>query len=152
VGNAFLGTVTLIDSSNTVVDTIDVGNNPIALEYSPATESIYVANYVSATVTVIDSSDMVVDTIHVDDSPIFLEFSPATNNIYVYIPISGPNPTRAEVAVIDSNGIIVDTIDVGRAGNTVVSLNPYEYLEFSPATNNIYAVSRVSNDVIIIPP
>jgi YVTN family beta-propeller protein len=74
-------TVTVIHPDGTT-DTIPVGDFPLALEYSPATDNIYVANFDSVTVTVIHP-DGTTDTIPVGDGPFALEYSPATNNIYV---------------------------------------------------------------------
>jgi YVTN family beta-propeller protein len=55
VANSDTGTVSVIDSNNMVVDTVDVGSGPIALEYNPANNFIYVANGGSNTVSVIPS-------------------------------------------------------------------------------------------------
>lgn len=156
VANSPSDTVSVIGPNDMVVDTIDVGIGPISLEYSPATKSVYVANSVSGTISVIGPNDMVADTIDVsdtsDDFPIFIEYSPDTRNIYVYTFVVSTSIT-AKITVIDSNDIVIDTIDIGDAGSSLLTLpNPYEYLEYSPTTNNIYAVSRGSNDVIIIPP
>jgi hypothetical protein len=62
----------------------DGGEQPKTLEYSPATESIYVANAASTSTdvnvidsnTVIDSNNIVVDTVNVGTIPIALEYSP----------------------------------------------------------------------------
>jgi YVTN family beta-propeller protein len=51
-------------STNTVIDTIDVGKYPISIKFNPSNNNIYVANFNSTLVSVIDSStNTVVDTV-----------------------------------------------------------------------------------------
>ncbi|HZD34482.1 MAG TPA: YncE family protein [Nitrososphaeraceae archaeon] len=118
-----------------ISDTIVVGDGPVALEFSPATNNIYVANEDSDTVTVIDSNDMVADTINVGNAPRALEYSETTGNIYV------ANTDSDTITVIDSTDSVVDTITVGTAPVA---------LEFSPATNNIYVANLGSDTVSVI--
>jgi YVTN family beta-propeller protein len=77
--------VSVIDStSNTVVDTINVGDSPdeLSLEYNPSNENIYVANENSGDVSIIvSSSNSMIDTIEVG-MPVALEYNPSNNDIY----------------------------------------------------------------------
>ncbi len=66
-----------------MVKTINVGHQPLALEYNPSNENIYVGNENSGDVSIIkSSSNTVVDTIDVG-MPVALEYNPSNNDIYV---------------------------------------------------------------------
>jgi YVTN family beta-propeller protein len=55
--NSYSDDVSVIDSStNTVVDTINVGMKPYDIEFNPSNNNIYIANMDSNTVSVVDSS------------------------------------------------------------------------------------------------
>ena len=67
-----------------VVTTVNVGIRPMALEFNPSNNNIYVANQGSNSISVIDSSTNTVNTtVNVGISPMALEFNPSNNNIYV---------------------------------------------------------------------
>ncbi|MBA3750898.1 MAG: beta-propeller fold lactonase family protein, partial [Nitrosopumilus sp.] len=97
------GNVSVIDSStNTVVDTIPVGDNPFALLFNPNNNNIYVANRDSGDVSVIDSStNTVVDTIPVGSTPTTIEFNPNNSKIYV------ANRDSGDVTVINTSSPVI---------------------------------------------
>ena len=83
--------------ADTVVETISVGQGPIALEFNPENENMYVADYNSGSVSVIDSSNNTIgETIPVGQGPIALEFNPENENMYV------ANEKSGSVSVIET--------------------------------------------------
>jgi len=134
----FPNSVLVIDSlTNTVVDTIAVGDDPRSLAFNPINNNMYVTNANSDTVSVIDSStNTVVDTIPVDDAPFAIAFNQFNNNMYV------TNFNSGTVSVIDSlTNTVVDTIPVG---------NLPLGIEFNPISKNIYVTNGGSNTVSVI--
>ena len=87
---------------------VDVETSPIALEFNPSNNNIYVANRDSGTVSVIDSTNnTVIGDVNVETSPIALEFNPSNNNIYV------ANRDSGTVSVIDStNNTLLENVVV----------------------------------------
>ena len=85
VTNAWDDTVSVIDTiSNTVVDTINVGDYPYGLAITPNNNLVYVVNTSDDTVNVIDtSSNTVVNTIAVGDGPLGIAITPGGNLAYV---------------------------------------------------------------------
>jgi YVTN family beta-propeller protein len=126
---------------DSVIETIDVDDNPVMLEFNPSNNNMYVTHYnTSAIVSVIDStSNVVVETIDVGDGPIALEFNPSNNNMYV------ANNNEGTVSVIDSDtNDVVETIDV-----SADSFGQYS-IEFNPSNNNMYVVNGNSGDVYVV--
>ena len=83
--------------ADTIVDTIAVGQGPIALAFNPENDNMYVADFNSGNVSVIDSSNnTIVDSIAVGQGPVALEFNPNNENMYVADESSG------NVAVIET--------------------------------------------------
>ena len=67
----------MIDSTNnTVIGDVNVETSPIALEFNPSNNNIYVANRDSGTVSVIDSTNNTLLENVVGTGPIALEFNP----------------------------------------------------------------------------
>ena len=67
-----------------VVETIPVGQGPIAIEFNPENNNMYVADFNSGNVSVIDSSSNTIgETIPVGQGPVAIEFNPENNNMYV---------------------------------------------------------------------
>ena len=81
--------VSVIDSStNTVVKTINVGDQPYAITVDPITNNIYTVNFNTKDVSVIDgSTNTVTDSIDVGEGPLAVEFNPSNGNIYVATPM-----------------------------------------------------------------
>jgi YVTN family beta-propeller protein len=82
---------------DTVVETIPVGQGPIALEFNPENDNMYVADFNSGNVSVIDSSSNTIgETIPVGQGPVALEFNPENDNMYV------ANEKSGDVSVIET--------------------------------------------------
>ena len=110
VPNSNDGTVSVIDANtNSVVNTINVGNNPRGVSVSPDGNFVYVANQFDDTVSVIDAnSNSVVNNIGAGDGPLGVSVSPDGNFVYV------TNYFGATVSIIDANNnSVVNTINVG---------------------------------------
>ena len=76
--------------ADTIVNTIPVGQGPIALAFNPENDNMYVADFNSGNVAVIDSSDnTIVETIAVGQGPVALEYNSANENMYVADESSG---------------------------------------------------------------
>ena len=90
--------------SDSVVVTVNVGIRPMALEFNPSNNNIYVANQGSNSISVIDSlTNTVVATVKVGNSPRALEFNPSNNNIYV------ANQGSNDISVIKT--VVLESID-----------------------------------------
>jgi YVTN family beta-propeller protein len=93
-------------SDNTLVDSINVGGTPYAIETLPNGQNIYVSTS-SSNISVIRTSDnTIVGSISVGGSD--MDFSPDGQNLYVCASFGG----RVYVAQTSSN-TVVDTVDVG---------------------------------------
>jgi YVTN family beta-propeller protein len=124
--------VSVIDISiDTVISTISVGNNPMAVAVSEIKKRVYVTNYSDLTISVIDTdAQMEIDTIPVDNPPNWIAINPTGTRLYVvYNKISG-----ASLAVIDTaNNTTIKKIDVGGWPMAV---------DFNYAGTRAYAVNR----------
>jgi YVTN family beta-propeller protein len=112
VTNVLDNTVSVIDTaSNTVVDTIPVGDVPDAgVAFTPDGSRAYVTNFDGNTVSVIDTArKKVVDTIPVGDSPGAIAITPDGTQAYV-------------MNLEDSNASVIAT-----AKNTVVATIPVDF-------------------------
>ncbi|RVW04653.1 YncE family protein [Rhodococcus spongiicola] len=103
-------TVSVIDTAtNTITDTIDVGNEPRHLAITPDSTRVYVANEYGGSISVIDTAtNTVTDTIDVGRVPYGLAITPDGTQVYV------PNSYDDTVSVIDTTtNTVTTTIDVG---------------------------------------
>ncbi|MFP1625859.1 YncE family protein [Streptomyces sp. 5K101] len=83
VANLNDDTVSVIDAAtNTVVDTITVGDTPLNVAVSPDGSRVYVTNFADDTVSVIDTAtNTVIDTIPVGDGPVGVAIGTVTERI-----------------------------------------------------------------------
>jgi YVTN family beta-propeller protein len=98
--------------TNTILQTISVGNQPHGVAYNPTSHKIYVANYADDTVTIIDANAMnIVATVPTGDEPAHVTVNPVTNKVYV------SNHGSGTVTVINgtTNGVMA-TVSLGSAG------------------------------------
>ena len=86
--------------TNTVNTTVNVGIHPMALEFNPSNNNIYVVNQGSNSISVIETgpTNTVNTTVNVGNSPRALEFNPSNNNMYVV------NINSGDISVIDRLG------------------------------------------------
>jgi YVTN family beta-propeller protein len=77
---------------------VAVGTEPIALEFNPSNNNIYVANIVSNSVSMIENiNNTRADTVNVSSLPITLEFNPSNDGVYVAGTLTG---TEGLVSII----------------------------------------------------
>jgi YVTN family beta-propeller protein len=107
--NLSAGTVSVINgSTNTVVDTIQVGISPLGIAINPENGNLYVTNFYSGSISVINgSTNSVVDTVPSEaQGPLGIAFNPENGNLYVTNFYSG------SISVINgSTNSVVDTIN-----------------------------------------
>ncbi|MEC5189280.1 beta-propeller fold lactonase family protein [Geobacillus thermodenitrificans] len=111
VTNAADNTVSVIDTStNTVIETISVGNMPDRIAITPDGTRAYVGNVLSNTISVIDTStNTVIATIPVA-SPHDIDLTPDGTHAYV------TNTTTNTVSVLNTaTNTVITTIPVGNA-------------------------------------
>jgi YVTN family beta-propeller protein len=136
----FVGTVEVIDTAtNTVIDTITVGDGPSDLNsvaVTPDGAFAYVTNFYDNTVVVIDTgTNTVIDTITVGDNPREVAVRPDGTRAYV------TNYDDGTVSVIDTaTNAVIDTITVGNEPMGVA---------VSPDGATVY-VTRGDNPVVVI--
>jgi YVTN family beta-propeller protein len=124
-----------------VVDTINVGTDPLGAAFNPNNKDMYVTNGGPAfTVSVIDTStNMVVDTIDLGNGnePYDIAFDP--NHGYMYVTDISVNHV---VSVIDtSTNKVIDTIPVGHTPEGVA---------FNPMNKHMYVTNGADNTVSVI--
>ncbi|MDN5867633.1 MAG: YncE family protein, partial [Candidatus Nitrosocosmicus sp.] len=132
-------------SSNSVIDTITVGNGPLGLAYNDNNHHMYVANAGDNTVSVIDgSSNSVIDTIIGGDQPAMVAYNGDNNHMYV------TNILGDTVSVIDgSSNSVIDTITVGNGplGLAYNDNNHHMYVA-NAGDNTVSVIDGSSNNVI----
>ncbi len=115
------GSVAVLDTaSNTVVDTVAVGDRPISVAITQDGALAYVMNSVSHSVSVIDTaSNTVVDTFTPGDYPYGIAIMPQQLIALDIRPAGCPNPlvlrgrARLSVAIVGSPEFDVITVDAG---------------------------------------
>jgi YVTN family beta-propeller protein len=109
---------------------------PEDVTVNPATNRVYVANYLTNSVSVLDgATNTVISNVGVGANPIGLEVNPATNRIYV------SSLTSSSVSVIDgATNIVIANIGVGQFPNGIA---------INPNTNFIYVVNVIGSVSII---
>jgi YVTN family beta-propeller protein len=111
-----------------VIDTINVGDGPDGVAFSPDGSRAYVANAIDDTVSVIDTATgTVTGTIAVGNSPRDVAVNPVTNRAYV------TNLLPGTVSVINTlNNTVIATIPVGESA---------ERLVVSPGGTRVYVLA-----------
>ncbi len=120
----------------TLLTSIPVGANPIAIAFDPVNGNVYVANYGSSTVSVINgTSNSVIGSIQVGSGPHGV--TSGNGNVYV------ANYISSTVSVINetSNSVIVPSIQVGTYPDAIA---------FDSANGNVYVANYGSNNVSVI--
>jgi len=127
-------TVSVIDLSHTVTNTIVVGIRPLDIAFNPINDQLYVANLFTNDVTVINANtENVSTTLAVGADPLGIGINLNNGDIYV------ANSSDDSVSVFDSSDNLVTTI-VG-VGTTPASIT------YHPVNNEMYVVSTGSNNV-----
>ena len=138
-------------ATNSVTDTIAVGNGPFNVAVDPTTDTVYVTNAIDETMSVIDgATDSVTDTITVGgsgDDPRGVAVDTTTDTVYV---ANDNNSVPGTVSVIDgATNTVTATVDVG-AYPTAVDVDPTTHTAYVANSNNggIGSVSAIS----VLPP
>jgi YVTN family beta-propeller protein len=133
VTNQSVDTLTVISATtNTIVKTIPVGDQPHGVAYNPTSHKVYVANYGGNSVTIIDANTMTTTTTITKtaglNQPAHIAVNPVTNKVYV------SNHGNGTVTVIHgTTNNVVATVSLGSSG-------PYG-LAADTSRNLIYVVS-----------
>ena len=139
IPNRLDNNVSVVDlNTNTVLTTIDVGNNPVGVITDEMNQKVYISNIIGNSVSVIDATtNTVEETILMSGNPSGLALSPDGTRLYVTRQSSGL------VSVYDTadNSLITNILT---GGTTTVMVN------VSPDGSQIYASDFSSNSVAII--
>jgi uncharacterized protein (TIGR03118 family) len=138
VTNASSSSVSVIDTAtNTVIDTIVVGNRPVAVAFTPNGTRAYVANSDSNSVSVIDTATKtVIATVGLESFPQGLAITPDGSRVYV------ANTFSNSVSVIDTgSNTVIATIGVG--------VDP-DGVAITPNGSRAYVANAGSNSVSVI--
>ncbi|MGH3921466.1 MAG: YncE family protein [Pseudonocardiaceae bacterium] len=133
----------MIDTTtNTVIATIPVGNDPTLMAVAPNGSRVYVANSNSDTVSVIDTAtNTVIATIRVGKIEVASGVAVAPNGRYVYV--SNLDLATGTVGVLS----VIDTVT-----NTLVTATPAGPKTgfVAVTTRNVYVTNVGSNTVSVI--
>jgi YVTN family beta-propeller protein len=150
--NADANKVSVIDSSSDkVVDTVSVGNRPLAITYNPSNNNIYVANTFSDTMSVIDSSknNNVISNIAVGHFPgnssSGVAYNSKNGNMYA------ANIGSDSLSEIDgSNNVVISSIKQlsNPAGIAYDSANSHIYITNNKA-NSVSVIDTLRNNRVI---
>lgn len=136
--------VSIIDGATTtdsVIATVTVGNDPRVIRLSTALDRVYVLNRPDGTISIIDgatTTDGVIATVTVGVTPMTILVDPATNRVYV------SNRDMNTVSVIDgttTTDTLFGTITVGPGPNA---------MRLNSATNRAYVANQGGNTVSVI--
>jgi YVTN family beta-propeller protein len=151
VANAGSGAMTILnDTSNQVVASVPVGNQPYGVAYDPARGEVLATNYGSANVSAIsDVTNQVVATIRVGAQPAGMVYDSLTREIFVADRLAN------SVSVIsDSNRNVVATVPVGHqpdgvaydsGKNQIFVANGFRDV---PETGTVSVISDLTNQVV----
>ncbi len=123
--------------ADSVIATIDVGDNPVGVAQDPENNRVYTANRFSDDVSVIDASNLtVIDTIPVGNEPRDFAFDSDNDRVFV------TNAQSNDVSVIDAfNLTVIDTIPVGDLPNDIV---------YDSENNRLYVANEGADTVSVI--
>ncbi len=127
-------TVSVIDLSHNVTNSIAVGVRPIDIAFNTINDKLYVANLFSDDVTVINTNtESVSTTLAVGTDPLGVGINPITGEIYV------ANSSDDTVSVFDATDNLTTTI--AGVGTTPVSIT------YHPVNEEMYVVTTGSNEI-----
>ncbi|AKB22332.1 beta-propeller fold lactonase family protein [Methanosarcina sp. WH1] len=107
-----IGTVSVIDTAtDTVTDTVKIGEEPSGIAVSPSGTKVYVANYGNSSVSIIDTAtNKVIGTVEVGSYPNGIAVTPDGKKVYV------ANQGSNNVSVIDTaTNKVTGSINVGNS-------------------------------------
>jgi YVTN family beta-propeller protein len=121
--------------AQTLVTTIPVGSNPVAIALNSATGKVYVVNQGSNNVTVIDPTTNRTVNVPVGAAPVALAVNSPANTIYV------SNGDAGSVTIIDGATNRTATVITGNGAGAIA---------VNPVTNKIYVANGLANTVTVI--
>ena len=130
IPNADSDNVSVIDdATQTVVDTIPVGDRPWGMAVSPDGSRVYVSNRVSNSLSVIETAgNTVIATVPVGLNPYGVAVSPDGSEVYV------ANYSENSLSVIDT---ATNTVAA-----TIVGINDPSFLDFTPDGSRVLVTNR----------
>jgi YVTN family beta-propeller protein len=148
-----------ISQPQSLVATVPVGTNPLAIALNQATNRIYVANCpttanslpgVNGTVTVIDGETNTTTTVPAGICPVSIAVNPVTNKIYVanlgkFCLISNSCNNEGSVTVIDGATNSATQLEIP----SLNLLHPRS-VAVNTITNRIYVTNHFSSDAAVI--
>ena len=124
-------------ASNTVIDSIQLGSQPIGIAINETTNKIYIGDLTDQTVTVVNgSTDHIDAVIHLTAAPYYLAVHAVTNKIYVTEGLA-----NAVVVIDGGSNQVTATIPVGSGPRLV---------QVDSTRNRIYVDNTTGNSVTII--
>jgi YVTN family beta-propeller protein len=146
------GSVSVIsDSTNKVVATIPVGEQPRGVAYDSGKGEIFVADFFSYNVSVInDRTDKVVATIPVGNYPWGLAYDSGKGEVFVSVQNTSLPYTSSFVGIIsDRTNSLVGTIPVGPGPSDVAyDSGKGEVFVVIPGSESVIAISDTSDRVV----
>ncbi len=139
ITSSYYNNVIVVNSiSNSIIEYIKAGNEPVYDIYDPVNGYIYVANYASSNITVINGqNNQVIGTIAVGNGTEGLALD--TENGYIY----SANFIANTISVINSNNDnVVATLNVGTVEPIFDIYDPYN--------NNVYVLNYNTSTVSVI--
>ncbi|OHV03508.1 hypothetical protein BKN37_14645 [Mycobacterium talmoniae] len=128
IGNAKDGTVSVIDSNHTVINTIKIGEKVGPPAVDPTAHTAYVTRSDDETVSVIDTNtNTITNTFTIGAPPGWLAVDPTTHTVYI------SNHSEDTVSAIDTtSNTVTNTIKVGPGPNDVA---------IDPAAHTLYTAN-----------
>lgn len=142
--------VTVLNSADVIIDSINVGPRPNGIVYNPANGEIYVANSAGDTLSLITSNNQVKGNITVAPSPNGIAYDPVNGYLYV---ACADFETGGMVTVINSTNNIMANISVQGNPTDVAfdSLNNYIYVSTLNGVSVIDSSNKFVTNISGIP-
>jgi DNA-binding beta-propeller fold protein YncE len=119
--------------AQTVIDTLKVGDYPVAIKFNPTKGEMYVLNGHDKSISIISIYDKkdIKEILNISKSPIALAFDSFSNHLYV---VDGLEPI---VTVIDiSNNSIIDRLNITSPSKDIIYDPKYKIMYTLPSEDN----------------
>jgi YVTN family beta-propeller protein len=135
-------TIKVVDTAtNTIINSVNVGDQPSVVAVNPGRTRLYVTNYLSDNVSVIDiATNKVITSVNVAHRPLGIAVNPTGTRVYVVNRLDGFRPGNISVIDTATNSIV-----------TSVNVGPYPVgVAVNPAGTRAYVTNPISNNVSVI--